>query len=166
MFTSKDQIEASLRAAGVSAARAAALAAKAKPCVRLETFLPLEGEAFSLGTTKIGGRPDLPAGTEWPSRPPYPDAADRIADTAASVEGLRASNEKALAKAQSYASSREQIETQAKGMLEQVAPVAEARPLALVAQLNLAQIQGTNPLDPDIPLTGRLLFFYDAQQQP
>jgi uncharacterized protein YwqG len=166
MFTSKEQIEASLRAAGVSAARVADLAAKAKPCVRLETDLPADGESIPLGATRIGGRPDLPAGTEWPYRPPYPDAADRIAETFAAIENIRAGNAAALAKASPYAWSREKVEAQAKYLIDVVAPAAEPRPLAFIAQLDLAEIHAVQPLDPDLPVAGRLLFFYDAQQLP
>jgi len=166
MFTSKEQIEASLWAAGVSAPRAAALAAKAKPCVRLETALLADGESIPLGATRIGGHPDLPAGMGWPYRKPYPDAADRIAETEATIENIRAGNEAALAKASPYASSREKVEAQAKHLIDLIAPVAEPRPLAFVAQIDLVGIQAVQSLDPDLPVSGRLLFFYDAQQQP
>lgn len=165
MFTSKDQIEASLRAAGVSATRAAEFAAKAKPGVRLETFLQPEGDGFSLGGTRIGGRPDLPAGTAWPLRPPYPSTAAPAGATA----GIPA-DELRKAYAEAYKDRpgvpQPDVEALIAENADRAAAVAEARPLSLVAQVNLAQIQGTNPLDPDIPATGRLLFFYDAQQQP
>ncbi|OWJ65820.1 YwqG family protein [Inquilinus limosus] len=166
MFTSKEQIEASLRAARVSAARAAALAARAKPCVRLEAIVLAEDETIPLGATRIGGRPDLPAGTAWPVRPPYPDAADRIAETRATLENIRATNEAALARNSPYAWSSDKVEAQARYLLDAIAPVAEARPLTFVAQLDLAGIQTVQPLDPDIPVAGRLVFFYDVEQQP
>lgn len=166
MFTDRDQIEASLRSAGVSAARAAEFAVKAKPSVWLETALPADNERFPLGTTKIGGRPDLPAGTEWPFRPSYPDASDRIAEIAAASQRIRAGNEEALADGSPYASPRDQIEARAKEMTDEAAPVAEGRPLAFIAQFDLAEIHVVQPLDADIPVTGRLLFFFDAQQQP
>ncbi len=58
MFTSKDQIETSLRAAGVSAARAAALYGQGK-AVRPagSAALPAGDEEVPLGATGIGGRP-------------------------------------------------------------------------------------------------------------
>jgi len=165
MFTSKDQIEASLRAAGVSPARAAMLAAKARPCVRLETFLQPEGDGFSLGGTKIGGRPDLPAGTAWPLRPPYPStSAPAGADPGIPADELR----KVYADAYKDLPDvpRPDVEALIAENADRAAAATEIRPLSFVAQVNLAQIHGTNPLDPAIPTAGRLLFFYDAQQQP
>jgi uncharacterized protein YwqG len=157
MFTSREQIEASLCAAGVSTARAADYAAKAKTCVRLETLLLPEGDV-SLGGTKIGGHPDLPAGMEWPLRPPYQNTT-ATAEAAANItaDELRKVYEDL---------PRVDVDALIAENADKVAAVAEARPLSFVAQLNLAQIHGTSPLDPDIPDTGRLLFFYDAQQQP
>jgi hypothetical protein len=162
MFTSKEQIEASLRAAGVSAARAVEYAAKAEPCVRLETTLPADGESVPLGATRIGGYPDLPAGMGWPHRPPYPDAAERIADVAASIERFRTWNEEEQANAVPH----DQVEAVVKRCLNDVAPVAEPRPLDFIAQFDLTEIQAIQPLDDDIPVAGRLLFFYDTQQHP
>ena len=51
------------------------LASLARPCVWLQT--KLDESVTALGSTRLGGLPDLPAGAAWPVRPAYPDAAQR-----------------------------------------------------------------------------------------
>src|SRR5450755_5036077 len=80
------EIDGSLRAAGVRAAVATVLAARAKPYIWLETT-PVDDEAeIALGATKIGGAPDLPATMPWPWRPPYPDHEERVEEAQAAVD--------------------------------------------------------------------------------
>src|SRR5262245_61811863 len=84
----------SLRAAGVSATDAQALARKAKLYVRLETEPAGDEAEIALGATKIGGAPDLPAGMPWPWRPPYPDHEQRLKQFAGQLEEFAASLKK------------------------------------------------------------------------
>src|SRR5687768_16135112 len=78
LFKTTAEIENSLRAAGVRAADATALAARSKPYIWLETAEVDDEAGIALGATKIGGTPDLPVTMSWPWRPPYPDHEQRI----------------------------------------------------------------------------------------
>ena len=50
--------------------------------------------AIPLGASKIGGRPDLPPGMAWPTRPAYPDAAERAAGHRREADRLLAESKK------------------------------------------------------------------------
>jgi hypothetical protein len=90
VFGSISEIEGSLRAAGVRAADAAALAGRAKPYVWLDTA-PVEDEVeIPLGGTKIGGAPDLPVAMPWPWRPPYPDHDERLVEARSGADEFNA----------------------------------------------------------------------------
>jgi len=54
---------------------AKAIAALAKPSLQLELDDEEPEDKIPLGLTKIGGRPDLPPGAEWPMRPALLDVA-------------------------------------------------------------------------------------------
>ncbi|WZB74238.1 hypothetical protein WJ972_25470 [Achromobacter insuavis] len=54
------------------------LLAQARPALLLATTAGDE-DAIPLGASKIGGRPDLPPGMAWPTRPAYSDAGARAA---------------------------------------------------------------------------------------
>jgi hypothetical protein len=145
VFTSIGEMIESLRASGISASDAKAIAVRAKPYVQLECTSVQDEIEISLGVTKIGGRPDLPIGMEWPWRLPYPDHAQRLEDFRAAFEDFRADPPLDF---EDFATP--------------VRRAAEPAPLAFIAQADLAAVWRAGPLDPDIPREGRLLFFYDT----
>ena len=73
---SLDALRQSLAETELSDAVVAHLVAQARPALVLATSAADEA-AIPLGATKIGGSPDLPPGMAWPTRPAYPDAAQR-----------------------------------------------------------------------------------------
>ena len=90
MFTSEDQIAAAIIAEGLEAQDAQRIAKQARPCVWLETNSVGDEAQIPLGATKIGGRPDLPAGQDWPVRPPLSGGRTRrsLSQNARKPEGL------------------------------------------------------------------------------
>lgn len=165
MFRTREQIESSLVAAGVSKALASVLASKARPCVWLQTERAAES-AIPLGATKIGGEPDLPDGMPWPERDPYPDAQQRIDRVAKSIERMRRVRAESPRRPHPRDPTPEQQDKSDEEQLANAATTAKPRPLAFIAQLDCAEIAAAGDLDIDSPSTGRLLFFYDADQQP
>jgi uncharacterized protein YwqG len=179
----------SLLAAGVSAANAQALAAKAKPYVRVECKRVNDEAEIALGATKIGGAPDLPAGTAWPWRPPYPDHGQRLEDLRDAIDSMNQRVEvesfgpqtiDQIKKALPPEAFGEQVEEFVASLKKRYESIhfpfedfardmrrtAVAAPLAFIAQLDLAAVWATGPIDPDIPREGRLLFFYDTSNRP
>ncbi|MFY3307823.1 DUF1963 domain-containing protein [Achromobacter ruhlandii] len=71
----------------------ARLLAQARPALVLATAAADEA-AIPLGASKIGGRPDLPPGMAWPTRPAYPDAAERAAGHRREADRLLAESKK------------------------------------------------------------------------
>jgi uncharacterized protein YwqG len=183
VFKTAAEIDSSLRAAGVRAAVATVLAARAKPYIWLQTT-PVDDEAeIALGATKIGGAPDLPATMPWPWRPPYPDHEERVEETQAGVD-LFNSRDMAAQQAETLEEFRKQLPSEefevfaaesAKVdyskynldfLVEDARRTGEPAPLGFVAQVDLAEVWRTGPVDPDIPHQGRLLFFYDTGHRP
>ena len=155
MFTSEDQIAAALIAEDLEAQDAQRIAKLARPCVWLETNSVGDEAQIPLGATKIGGRPDLPAGQDWPVRPPY-----RAGEHAARYRKMLENP-----KAWSWATpaQREQFRHDYEQMFE---VIGKPFPLSFIAQINLANAWRAGPLDPDFPKSGLLSIFYDALEQP
>jgi uncharacterized protein YwqG len=57
--------------AGIEPTRAAALAELVRPSIALLPEAAADDSALLVGSTKLGGSPDLPAGMPWPVRRPY-----------------------------------------------------------------------------------------------
>lgn len=146
MFRTKDEIEHSMRNAGILASRAKELASKAKPCIWLETFTVDNENEIPIGSTKIGGAPDLPDDFVWPYRDPYPDASDRLAEM---LSGIQRWSDQAK-----------------RNIRADFVPYFERRALTFIAQIDLGHISGIGEVDRDIPTNGRLYLFYDAELQP
>lgn len=70
-----ESLRSSLARTGISQAGVDALLSSTRPALMLATELADE-DTIPTGATKIGGRPDLPAGMGWPERPAYPHGAD------------------------------------------------------------------------------------------
>lgn len=156
MFRTLSDVESALIEAGIDEADAVRLSSLAKPAVWLESRLVAEDE-IAPGTTKLGGRPDLPMGTEWPIRAPYPNAAERAEayrETASEPEVNW-----------SWATPEERILFQ-KDNLARAAAVEGHFPLSFLAQINFAEIWAAGPVDPDMPRSGILSVFYDGIEQP
>ena len=155
MFTSEDQIAATIIAEGLEAQDAQRIAKQARPCVWLETNSVGDEAQIPLGATKIGGRPDLPAGQDWPVRPPYP----------AGEHAARYRRELADPNAWSWATpeQREEFKRDYEQMIE---VIGKPFPFSFIAQINLAHAWGAGPLDPDFPRSGLLSIFYDTLEEP
>ncbi|KRR18117.1 hypothetical protein CQ14_36210 [Bradyrhizobium lablabi] len=183
LFKTAAEIDGSLRAAGVRAADAMALAARSKPYIWLETAEVDDEAEIALGTTKVGGTPDLPATMPWPWRPPYPDHEERVKVAQAGVDFLNPQDMAAL-QAETLEEVRKLLQSSefeifatesAKVdygnfsfdfLVEDVRRTAEPAPLQFIAQVDLANIWSTGPVDQDIPREGRLLLFYDTDHRP
>ncbi len=137
----------------------ARLLAQARPALVLATAAADEA-AIPLGASKIGGRPDLPPGMAWPTRPAYPDAAERAA-------GHRREADRLLAESKKKGSWM----TPAQG--ERFSADARARadavettfPLTFLGQFDLATLSREPGFDAALPREGRLLVFYDFLEQ-
>ncbi len=156
MFTSVDQIAAALVGAGLTKTDAEEIAKHAKPCVWLETESIASEDGIALGATKIGGRPDLPAGIDWPVRPPYPNA-DRIERYRRQIEDPK--------KYWSWATPAQREEF-SRDCAQTIKILEKPFPLAFVAQIDFAEAWRAGPLDPDFPKNGLLSIFYDALESP
>jgi Domain of unknown function (DUF1963) len=176
LFKTAAEIDGSLRAAGVRAAVATVLAARAKPYIWLETT-PVDDEAeIALGATKIGGAPDLPATMPWPWRPPYPDHEERVEEAQAAVDLFNSRRAETLEEFRKQLPSEEVFAAESAKVdynkynldffVEDVRRTGEPAPLGFIAQVDLAEVWRTGPVDPDIPHEGRLLFFYDTRLRP
>lgn len=183
LFKTAAEIDGSLRAAGVRVADAMALAARSKPYIWLETA-PVDDEAeIALGATKIGGTPDLPVTMPWPWRLPYPDHEQRLEAAQAGADlfnsqdmaALRAETHEEFRKLLSPDEFEPFVAESAKVddgsshfdfLVENARRTGEPAPLRFIAQVDLAAVWLTGPVDPDIPREGRLCFFYDTDHRP
>ncbi len=142
---------------GLSAGSIEKLAKAVRPMVAV-IHEPVEDEAtIPAGSSKAGGRPDLPPGAPWPSRLPYPDYAQRVARLLADAANP--------AKTWSWASKEQRREFQAEAQRRAEVSSAEM-PLAFIAQLDLAEVAAVDSLDVDLPRTGVLSLFYDVLDMP
>ncbi len=155
-FTSSEDLARSLATKGIDKAMCEKLAGLAKPMVWLRTRPSADEGDISVGATKIGGRPDLPTGMAWPSRPAYPDGDARKKEFAAQVSQIDTYTWASRAQ-------REEMRTEAKAMASMV---ERAFPLSFIAQINLADVRSAGPVDPDLPDTGLISIFYDTLIQP
>lgn len=183
LFKTAAEIDRSLRAAGVRAADAMTLAAKSKPYIWLETAEVHDEAEIALGTTKIGGMPDLPATMPWPWRPPYPDHEARVAEAQAGVDifnpqDLVAAQAEMLeefrkllpaCEFEAFAAESAKVDYSNSNfdfLVEDARRTSEPAPLRFIAQVDLADIWSAGPVDPDIPREGRLSLFYDTDHRP
>lgn len=133
------------------------LAALARPSVWLETRKVEDETDVALGTTKLGGRPDMPANADWPVRPTYPDAPKRIARCREEAEAP--DSHWSWATAEDCESFRRDY--------AQMAEILESPyPLQFICQIDFAEMWRTGPLDPDFPKSGLLSVFYDVLEMP
>lgn len=155
MFTSKTQIERSLIDAGVKPEEARTIAEHASPAVQLHPQHVENEENVPLGVTKIGGKPDLPQGLEWPWRPAYPEDANCMASF----------RERAARTVDDWGTSEYRMEICEYAKRELYA-VENVFPLSFIAQINFAEIWAAGEMDEDLPREGMLFLFYDLCVQP
>lgn len=141
-FRTRDELDASLREANISAADRRQLLALAKPCAALQSKAAADDD-IAIGASKIGGAPDLPRGMAWPTRGPSHDEVHEIEhQMVGATEDYRQELASKLALAQ------------------------RETPLVFMLQVDLAACAATGELDPDIPRSGRLVVFYDLVFKP
>ena len=150
----------SLRKTELTEEVAQRLAAQARPALVLMPE-PASTEELPLGSTKFGGRPDLPSGTSWPVRPPYADGTARAAQYREDAGRLRAQ----AAQPGSWMTP-EQAESFAAEHEARARAVETEAPLAFIAQVDLTTLQGKPGFDPLLPASGRLLLFFDLAELP
>lgn len=156
MFTSRDEIEESLVEAGVNPKEARILAQQARPATRHIPHPVDNEESIPVGMTKIGGRPDLPEGVEWPWRSAYPEKASCMASfrerATRTVDDWR------------WGTLEQRIENCEEAKRDLYA-VEHAFPLSFIAQINFAEMWG-GELNECMPCEGVLYLFYDLIVQP
>jgi hypothetical protein len=157
---SRDALIHSLSETGLASDVVSQLASQARPAVLLITSEANEDE-IPLGASKIGGGPDLPAGTTWPTRPPYPDAARRAEQHRKKAERLFADSRKP----RSWMSP-EQGESFRRHLKARANAVETPFPLAFFGQFDLLALAQEEGFDATLPGEGRLLLFYDFWEQP
>ena len=157
-FNDAAEIHAALTEAGIDPHFAEQLSQRAGPAVWLRTDLVADDSEITVGTTKIGGCPDLPPGSSWPHRSAYPNAAK-----------LSESHRRSAATADSelkWAKSAEECEQYREEARQRVHSIENPFPLGFLAQINLADIWAAGPVDEDLPRSGLISIFYDCVQQP
>lgn len=183
MFTSEDEIVESLLAAkaktpskpasltqraakifrrerdngGLPEPLARRLAALARSSVRLETRRVEDEAEIGLGATKLGGSPDLPDNLDWPVRPTYPDAAERVA---------RCREESEAPDSHWSWATAEDCESFRRDYVQMAEILGGPYPLQFVCQIDFAEMWRAGPLDPDFPKSGLLSVFYDSLEMP
>ncbi|MBR1246398.1 DUF1963 domain-containing protein [Bradyrhizobium sp. AUGA SZCCT0169] len=65
-----------------------------------------------------------------------------------------------------YAADSAKVDFNLDFLVEDARRTAEPAPLQFIAQVDLADVWSTGPIDPDIPRDGRLLLFYDTDHRP
>ena len=136
------------------AAEIPAIVATARPVICF-VRQQLPDDPLPIGTSKLGGFPDLPAGFAWPQRPAYPDAEKR--------ERMRRKIDKIVDEhlsSMDAISQRHRQELAARNR-SKTAFYFQPFPLAFRAQLNLEDLSAQDGFDPELPRTGMLSIFHD-----
>lgn len=176
LFANRDALRNSLKQADLGAV-ADAIVDTSLDCVAfIRAQTPLTDVAVDTG--RIGGSPALPAGMQWPERPPLPDAKHRAAEMDRSFEAtLKAFSGDPFADMpqdmldtmgeEAVAAVRESMANIDTGPMEaenelQKEVLFQPMPLAFAGQVNLNALADMPGLDPMLPRTGLLSFFMDA----
>ncbi len=118
-------------------------------------------DGILLGASKLGGRPDLPRGMDWPLRSPYADAAKRAARHRSEADRLIADSRKPGSWLKP-----EDAERYGKELYAKAEAMGSPFPLAFFGQFNLSVLSKEEGFDKSLPAEGRLLLFYDYWEQP
>jgi hypothetical protein len=157
-FRSARDLEGSLRSAGLGD-QSRDIAATLRPVV-LFLRQQVPDASLPVGTSKIGGDPDLPEDFDWPERPPPPDALRRA----------QAIEQRGIKTARLLESMRQDLPDMSPDRIEQIidkhrgmaAVLHITKPLAFVAQLDLGTLAREGGFPKDFPGTGLLSIFSDA----
>jgi hypothetical protein len=153
-FKNIEDLKRSISAAGLGA-KSTDIVATARPTILL-VGVQVPDDPLPIGTSKVGGFPDLPSDFAWVCRPAYPDAERR-------ANIIRRAGQRQ----RDYLKSIPQLPQEA---VDDIPAKYEARsallffepfPLAFVAQLNLEELSHEEGFDVDLPRTGLLSFFID-----
>ncbi|CAM5776087.1 hypothetical protein LMIY3S_05350 [Labrys miyagiensis] len=158
---SREDMQDSLQGSGLPMPIAHRLAEQAEPALLLATLGVAEEAEIPLGSSKIGGLPDLPAEVPWPQRPPYADAAERAA--AHHAEALRLASE-ATRPGSWMTPEQARLFSRERDALADA--VGVTFPLAFLAQLDLASLSQIQGFPSSLPAEGRLLLFFDYWECP
>ena len=151
MFDNLQEIRRSLCDFGLSEDFASLIADTAKPALWLRPE-PNQTKCPT-GSTRLGGVPELPDHLEWPWREPYPDLPRRAPYNP---------NWEIMSKVGDWDAGAH-MKKMHKHQLERC---SIRRPLSFIAQLDLSSLNRDFAIDRDIPDSGRLLLFYDMEEQP
>lgn len=146
LFPTLDALDQSLAAGNINTINRKMLLSFAAPSVQFVTKNTPD-DAIPVGSSKIGGAPDLPKTMAWPMR--GPSSAGK-----SEVDGL-------LKAVKKYPSEPLRKEIDAKTILANT-----SAPLAFVLQLDLAECAKKGKMDADFPTTGHFYLFYDFVFKP
>lgn len=164
MFQDAQDMKASLLAHGLSEESANKIVSFARPALLLETSALNDEASLPRGVTRIGGRPDMPRAMEWPVRPAYSDAAERWTVYQGAID--RTLRDMRQVPPPPFAMDASRFAEWERRLRAQQQARERAEPLDFIAQVNFADIPHDSGIDLDVPRIGRLLFFYDAAEQP
>ena len=156
-YCSEQEIAQAIEPVLEDATLAQQLAAQSRPAVWLQTRVVDSEAEIPVGATKLGGNPDLPAGTPWPERGRYPDSQQRV----------KSHREDSVAPDSRWRwATPEQAKTFRAEALQHIERLENPFPLPFLAQINFAEVWAAGPVDEDMPRTGMLSVFFDWVEQP
>ena len=163
-FRSLQDLEQSVRSAGLGP-HLQAIVKTVRPVV-LFVRAQEPDDPIPVGTSKLGGNPNLPPGMAWPTRPAYPDAEKRRLRLQKQAKSSQEFSEK-LASDRTFderqrASFRQLIESNAAWTKARAEFGFQPFPMAFVAQLNLAALSREPGFSIELPDTGMLSVFTDV----
>ena len=162
-FRTLRDLEQSVAAAGLQS-HLPAIIATVRPVI-LFVRAREPDDALPVGTTKLGGHPNLPAGMAWPMRPAYRDAEKRRQRLMKETEASRKFNAQlaedktfSLVQRDSFRNLTKSTEAWNKARAEFG---FQPFPLAFVAQFSLAALSRDPGFPIEFPDTGLLSIFQD-----
>jgi uncharacterized protein YwqG len=158
---SRSELEGALREAGLGE-QAAALAQMASYCIILGPEPIEEASNTPLGSSRLGGEPDMPPDIDWPVRPAFESKGDSAGPMPGRILLGPHHWLHRLLRTQRWKQASEGWERsrQAERHVRD-----RAWPLSFVAQIDFAELHAVHALD-SFPPAGRLLLFCDPFDWP